>query len=168
MKSIKLNAATVQQFVNGINTQLTKGKSVTLGNQPYVPSAMVSTLSGYIAAVNTTAAAKVAYHEAVVAQGAMRPSVLALVRDLKEYAYATYGNAPTPLAAFGLLPRKPPVVSAAERAASAAKAAATRLLRAQAKLAVSAPTVTVAAVTGSAAPTVTAPVVSVSTLTATK
>jgi hypothetical protein len=141
MKSIQLKVATVQQFIVGINTQLAKGKSVTLGNQPYTPTVMVSALSGYVTAVAATAAAKVAYHDAVAKQHALAPSVNALVRELKEYAYATYGDTPSPLAAFGLSPRKAAVISAADKAAGVVKAAATKLARKNAKLAVAAPTV---------------------------
>jgi hypothetical protein len=150
MKSINLKVATVQQFLNGINTQLAKGKSVTIGNQPYTPAVMTSTLSGYITATSATASAKVAYHDAVAAQRAMAPSVLALVRELKEYVYATYGDAPSPLAAFGLLPRKAVVISAAVRAPGVLKGEATRLARKNALGAVAATAETAPAVNAGA------------------
>jgi hypothetical protein len=126
MQRNRIEATTVQQFLNGISQELGKVKAMTVGNKQYTPAALTKILSGYVTAANAAQAAKVAYRKAVAEQHALAPSVLALMGELKDYVYATYGDAPAPLAAFGLLPRKARVASAVSKAAAVLKGAATR------------------------------------------
>lgn len=104
--------------------------SYVLGNETYASSALVSLFASLKAAIEAVDAAHVAVNDAVTAMHAVYakvgPVMLAYARVLR----ATYGNAATILADYGLQPQKKAAPrTAAEIAAAAAKAKATRAAR---------------------------------------
>jgi len=121
--------AQLQALVAGLQKQLPNG-SFTLVSTVFTTAALVTALQGLIAALTAVDTAQAGAKAALVAWEAeaakMGPIVLALKRTL----LSMYANAPDTLAVFGLKPRKVPAPrTAAEKAATAAKAKATREAR---------------------------------------
>ena len=128
MRTIKMTAIAVQQYIAGIQQELASAPSVMIDNVVHTPADMVQTLSAFLTAITATTTARLAYRGAVARQKALQPGAIALIRGLHAYVFATYGNTAAPLAAFGILPHKQRVVSAAVKAAAALKAKATYAL----------------------------------------
>jgi hypothetical protein len=121
--------AQLQGLILGLQKQLPSGQ-FTLVSTVYTTPALVTALQGTVATLTALAAAHAALKVALAAWDAeeakMGPVVLALRRTLQ----SMYANAPDTLLGFGVEPRKVPAPrTAAEKAASAAKAKATREAR---------------------------------------
>ena len=121
--------AQLQGLILGLQKQLPSGQ-FTLVSTVYTTPALVTALQGTVATLTALAAAHAALKVALAAWDAeeakMGPVVLALRRTLQ----SMYVNAPDTLLGFGVEPRKVPAPrTAAEKAASAAKAKATREAR---------------------------------------
>jgi hypothetical protein len=121
--------AQLQALISGLQKQLPSG-SFTLVSTAYTTPALVTALQGSITTLTALTAAHAALKVALAAWDAedakMGPVVLALRRTLQ----SMYANAPDTLLGFGLEPRKVPAPrTAAQKAASAAKAKATRIAR---------------------------------------
>ena len=121
--------AQLQGLILGLQKQLPSGQ-FTLVSTVYTTPALVTALQGTVATLTALAAAHAALKVALAAWDAeeakMGPVVLALRRTLQ----SMYANAPDTLLVFGLEPRKVPAPrTAAQKAASAAKAKATRIAR---------------------------------------
>jgi hypothetical protein len=121
--------AQLQGLILGLQKQLPSGQ-YTLVSTVYTTPALVTALQGTVATLTALAAAHAALKVALAAWDAeeakMGPVVLALRRTLQ----SMYVNAPDTLLGFGVEPRKVPAPrTAAEKAASAAKAKATREAR---------------------------------------
>ena len=130
--SNKTQAATLAQLqalISGLQKQLPSG-SFTLVSTAYTTATLVTALQGSITALTAVTAAhaalKVTLEAWATEQAKMGPTILALKRTLQ----SMYANAPDTLSLFGLETRKVPAPrTAAQKAASAAKAAATRIAR---------------------------------------
>ena len=153
--------AQLQGLILGLQKQLPSAE-FTLVSTVYTTPALVTALQGSISTLTAVATAHAALKVALAAWDAedakMGPVVLALRRTLQ----SMYANAPDTLLVFGLEPRKVPAPrTAAEKAASAAKAKATRIARGttskKQKLAVSG-NVTGITITPITAPTAASPV----------
>ena len=121
--------AQLQALISGLQKQLPSG-SFTLVSTVYTTPALVTALQGSISTLTAVATAHAALKVALAAWDAedakMGPVVLALRRTLQ----SMYANAPDTLAVYGMEPHMVPVPrTAAEKAASAAKAEATRKAR---------------------------------------
>jgi hypothetical protein len=121
--------AQLQALILGLQKQLPSGQ-FTLVSTVFTTPALVTALQGTVATLTALSAAHAALKVALAAWDAedakMGPVVLALRRTLQ----SMYVNAPDTLLGFGLEPRKVPAPrTAAEKAASAAKARATRAAR---------------------------------------
>ena len=121
--------AQLQGLILGLQKQLPSAE-FTLVSTVYTTPALVTALQGSISTLTAVATAHAALKVALAAWDAedakMGPVVLALRRTLQ----SMYANAPDTLLVFGLEPRKVPAPrTAAEKAASAAKAKATRIAR---------------------------------------
>jgi hypothetical protein len=121
--------AQLQGLILGLQKQLPSGQ-FTLVSTVYTTPALVTALQGTITTLTALSAAHAALKVALAAWDAedakMGPVVLALRRTLQ----SMYANAPDTLHVFALEPRKVPAPrTAAEKAASAAKAKATRAAR---------------------------------------
>jgi hypothetical protein len=121
--------AQLQGLILGLQKQLPSG-SFTLVSTAYTTPALVTALQGSITVLTALNAAHAALKVALAAWDAedakMGPVVLALRRTLQ----SMYADAPDTLLVFGLEPRKVPAPrTTAQKAASAAKAKATRTAR---------------------------------------
>jgi len=121
--------AQLQGLILGLQKQLPSAE-FTLVSTVYTTPALVTALQGSISTLTAVATAHAALKVALAAWDAedakMGPVVLALRRTLQ----SMYANAPDTLAVYGMEPHKVPVPrTTAEKAASAAKAAATRKAR---------------------------------------
>ncbi|HEY1692111.1 MAG TPA: hypothetical protein VGG39_08105 [Polyangiaceae bacterium] len=121
--------AQLQALIAGLQSQLPSG-SFLLGGQTYTSAALVSAFQGTIAALAALTAAHAGVTVALAAFQAALAKTGPLSRALKRTLQEQYANAPDTLALFGLKPRKVPAPrTAAEIAAAAAKAKATREAR---------------------------------------
>src|ERR1019366_3723158 len=121
--------AQLQGLILGLQKQLPSGQ-FTLVSTAFTTPALVTALQGTVTTLTTLTAAHAALKVALAAWAAeeakMGPVVLALRRTLQ----SMFANAPDTLLVFGLEPRKVPAPrTAAQKAASAAKAKATRIAR---------------------------------------
>jgi hypothetical protein len=121
--------AELQALISGLQKQLPSG-SFTLVSTAYTTASLVQALQASIDALNAVTAAHASAKVVVAAwleeQAKMGPITSALKRTLQ----AMYANAPDTLSLFGLQPRKVAAPrTAAQLAASAAKAKATRAAR---------------------------------------
>ena len=152
--------AQLQGLILGLQTQL-PGEKFTLVSTVFTTAELVTALQGTVTALTAVTAAHAALKVTLAAWDAedakMGPVILALRRTLQ----SMYANAPDTLLVFGLEARKVPAPrTTAEKAASAAKAEATREARGTAsKKAKSAITgnVTGVTITPITAPTAAAP-----------
>jgi hypothetical protein len=129
----KTNQATtlaqLQALIAGLQKQLPNG-SFTLVSTAYTTATLVQALQGTIAALNAVTAAHAGLKAALTAWDAEVAKMGSIIQALKRTLQSMYANAPDTLALFGLEPRKVPAPrTAAQKAASAAKAAATREAR---------------------------------------
>ena len=121
--------AQLRGLILGLQKQLPSG-SFTLLSTVYTTPALVTALQGTVTALTAVTAAHAALKVALAAWDAedakMGPVTLALRRTLQ----SMYANAPDTQLVFGLEPRKVPAPrTAAQKAATAAKAKATRKAR---------------------------------------
>ena len=121
--------AQLQGLILGLQKQLPSGQ-FTLVSTVYTTPALVTALQGSSTVLTALNAAHAALKVALAAWDAedakMGPVVLALRRTLQ----SMYADAPDTLLVFGLEPRKVPAPrTTAQKAASAAKAKATRTAR---------------------------------------
>jgi hypothetical protein len=121
--------AQLQALISGLQKQLPSG-TFTLVSTAYTTPTLVTALQGTLTTLTALTAAHAALKVAAAAYAAegakMGPVILGLIQTLQ----AMYANAPDTLAVFGLEPRKVPAPrTAAQKAASAAKAEATRAAR---------------------------------------
>ena len=121
--------AQLQALISGLQKQLPSGQ-FTLLSTVFTTSALVTALQGSVTALMAVTTAHAALKVALAAWDAedakMGPVTLALRRTLQ----SMYANAPDTLAVYGMEPHQVPAPrTAAEKAASAAKAKATRIAR---------------------------------------
>jgi hypothetical protein len=121
--------AQLQGLILGLQKQL-PGGSFTLVSTVFPTATLVTALQGTVTTLLAVTAAHAALKVTLAAWDAeeakMGPVVLALRRILQ----SMYANAPDTLAVYGMEPRKVPAPrTAAQKAATAAKAAATRIAR---------------------------------------
>jgi hypothetical protein len=121
--------AQLQALISGLQKQLPSGQ-FTLLSTVFTTPALVTALQGSVTALMAVTTAHAALKVALAAWDAddakMGPVTLALRRTLQ----SMYANAPDTLAVYGMEPHQVPAPrTAAEKAATAAKAKATRAAR---------------------------------------
>jgi hypothetical protein len=122
--------AQLQALISGLQKQQLPSAQFTLLSNVFTTPALVTALQGSVTALMAVTTAHAALKVALAAWDAedakMGPITLALRRTLQ----TMYANAPDTLAVYGMEPHKVPAPrTAAEKAASAAKAKATRAAR---------------------------------------
>ena len=121
--------AQLQALIAGLQKLLPNG-SFTLMSTVYTTAALVTALQGLIAALTAVDTAQAGAKAALVIWEAEAAKLGQIILALKRTLLSMYANAPDTLAVFGLKPRKAPGPrTAAQRAVTAAKAAATRAAR---------------------------------------
>lgn len=115
-----------QTLVTGLPV-LFAGKAVlVLPSGTYTLAQLTPTFQQAISAIEATKAAEVQYHDTVAAEQVAVAAAVALRKEVKQVAVGQFGAASSTLAQLSFTPAKPRQVTAATKAASAAKSLATR------------------------------------------
>ena len=130
--------------------------SLPLGGTTYTPATLVALVQSRIDAANQVATDKAAWQNAVKTYDALNTKVTVVVHDLKQLVIGAFGATSSKLADFGFSPKKVTVLTPAQKAAAAAKRAATRKARGtlgpKAKLGITGATVSTTAPATAATP----------------
>jgi hypothetical protein len=124
-------AAGIAALIAGFKKHYPTGSTtLQVGGASYTVDSLTTTLQGAVDQESAVEAAKTAYSAKLQAQRAQAPSNNALIKALKAYVRSTFGSSADTLADFGLSPPKARTPqSAAAKAVSVAKRAATRTAR---------------------------------------
>jgi len=116
--------------VAGVKKDLSSVAVITLEAVDYTSTTLMALFQSYIDAADATVTARGIWLVAVQKEAAMNTLILGVLAALKAYVTQKYGpGAVDTQADFGFSPRKVTVRTAAEKTASAKKAAATRAAR---------------------------------------
>ena len=152
-------AATLTTCANGLTANYATTQSWVLGTKTYARGDILNMLQAAITAAQNTQAAHDAWLAAVAGEQAQLGQLRPVLNDLHDALGAEWGRTNPKMAEFGFTPDKPAVRTAEQKAASVAKARATRAAKKAALATVGAP----AATPPAAAPTAPAPAVPVTT-----
>jgi len=123
------NLAQMQALISGLQKHTPNGQ-FTLGGNPYTTAALVQLFQSLANAITAVTASQASGKEVVASMRAVEAKVGPVFLALKSNLLNTYGGSTSTLADFGLEPHKAPAPRTAEqKAASAAKAKATRAAR---------------------------------------
>ena len=121
--------ALVQALIAGTQKHLSGG-SFTLGGVTYTAASIIPVLQGLGDAITAVNVAQSSARDAVAAKQGIEVKVDPIMGDYQRFIRVTFSNATQTLADFGLTPPKARTpMTAAQLAARAAKAEATRLAR---------------------------------------
>jgi hypothetical protein len=143
------------QVIVGVKKDLQNVTTLSLDGVTYTPTSLTALIQSRIDAINEVAIAKAKHADAIATFKALDTQVTGAVTGLKQYVMNALGKTSPLLADFGFAPRKVTVRTPEEKAATVAKAKATRAARGTkgpvAKLAVTGETVKLAALQAAAA-----------------
>jgi hypothetical protein len=131
--------ARVQRAIAGLQKYLASSPSMVMAAVTYTPAQLQSLLQGYAPTITALQLLHVQLHTAVVGEKAQAAQIDALLSELEVFVVNMFGAKSEQVTEFGFSPRKVPVLTAAQKAASKAKAAATRKAKKAALAAVGAP-----------------------------
>jgi hypothetical protein len=121
--------AFVQALIAGTQKHFPNG-TFTIGNTAYTTASLCQLFQSLVTAMTSQNAAQANAKDAVAATKGLQAQVDPVILNYKRYVLATFANATPTLADFGIPPPKVRTPRTAEqKAASAAKAAATRAAR---------------------------------------
>jgi hypothetical protein len=130
--------AQYRAMITGVQANVGTTATIPVRGVATTQPAVVAALQGYVDAADAVEAARAALEEAVARQDQAEVTANATYLAVKAYAIPTFGDKPTTLSTFGLqVPERTPM-SAASKAASAAKRKATLQARKAALAAVGA------------------------------
>jgi type I site-specific restriction endonuclease len=121
--------ASLQSLCDGLTKHASDIPSLVLGSATVQNADIVGKIQGAITLVKASAAARVAFQEAVASERAAIAALQQLLDDLKQTLRARFSNSPTTLADFGLKARTRTKPSPTTQVAAAAKAKSTRKAR---------------------------------------
>ena len=129
-----VNRSTIQardaEVISGIQKHLMNVASISLNGVSYTPAALIQLVQSEIDAANAATQAKTAFSQAAQANQAAHAKVAPVITALRTYVINLMGTQGTTLDDFGFSPPKAhKVLTAAEKAAAAAKRKATRAAR---------------------------------------
>jgi hypothetical protein len=129
--NVPTQQATDQAMIDGLTKhQSTIPSSLLIAGAPVPTTTVISTLQSRIAARTAVLQAEAAYHAAVQASEQEQQKTQPLVSGARQAVALMFAGQITALADFDMKPRKAPAPrTPAQKAASAAKAAATRAAR---------------------------------------
>jgi hypothetical protein len=140
--------ARVTSAIAGVSKNLSAVTQISLAGVVFTPTTLLALLQAYVTLVTALSAAHNQVHGLVTQEKTQRKQMIAILQALNAFVINMFGTDPSKLGDFGFSPRKVGVESAATRAASVAKAKATRNAKKAALAAITSP-VTPPAVTGS-------------------
>lgn len=117
------------QIIAGITKDLTKTKSLLLAGTSYTPTTLIALIQSRIAGVNTVAAARANWLDAVKTQDALDTQVHEVEMGLKQYVLNTFGKTSPLLADFGFSAPKVTKTTTATKQVAIQKGQATRVAR---------------------------------------
>jgi hypothetical protein len=121
--------ALMQALISGLQKHSPNGQ-FTLGGAPYTTASLVQLFTSLVNAITAVTAAQASTKEVVATMYAVAAKVGPVFLALKSNLLNTYGTSTSTLADFGLEPQKARAPRTSEqKAASAAKAEATRIAR---------------------------------------
>jgi hypothetical protein len=133
MSATRLTKATWEQRIRGLIAGTQKHPPtgpLTIGGATFTATALVQLLQSLADALAAADAAKASWQDALKNVTGVRGKVGPVVQAYRTWLVATYGSAPSTLADYGVTPRKAPTpLTAEQKVARAAKAAATRKAR---------------------------------------
>jgi hypothetical protein len=121
--------ARAAQVNAGIHQHLLSTPSIPLGGSTYSPADLMKLVQSSIDSAKTTDAAKANWHSTVFAEQTLEAQLAPLLRELRQYVISVFGATSPVLADFGFTPPKRATRTPEEKAATAAKAKATRAAR---------------------------------------
>ena len=129
-KPSRVDQMAADQFLmDGLNKLAAKIPPVFVAGVAVPATTVVAALQARVAASQTTVSARASWQAAVAAERDERAKSQSLVSACKQALLLAFAGQVDTLAAFGLTPRKPRVVSPETKVAAAAKAKATRAAR---------------------------------------
>jgi hypothetical protein len=133
MSTSKIAKATLEQQIRGLvaGTQkhMTSG-TLTLLGATYTATALVQLLQSLGDALAAVDTAKAGWQSTLKNEASVAAQVRPVIQAYRGWVLTTYGSAPSTLADYGVTPRKVPTpLTAEQKVARAAKAAATRKAR---------------------------------------
>jgi hypothetical protein len=131
--------ARVMLAIAGIQKYLASLPSMVMAAVTYTPTQLETLLTGYATTVTALKLLHVQLHTAVVGEKAQATQIEELLSELEIFVVNMFGAKSDQAKEFGFLPHKVPVLTAAQKAASKAKAAATRKAKKAALAAVASP-----------------------------
>jgi len=133
MSAAKVTKATLEQRVRGLVAGTQKHPptgSLTVGGGTFTATTLVQLLQSLADALGAVDSAKASWQDALKNAADVNAKVGPVVQAYRSWVVATYGNAPSTLADYGVTPRKVPTPLTAEQlVAKAEKAEATRKAR---------------------------------------
>jgi len=133
MSAAKVTKATMEQRIRGLVAGTQKHPPtgpLTVGGATYTATVLVQLLQSLADALAAVDSAKASWQDALKNATEVKAKVVPVVQVYRSWVAVTYGNAPTTLADYGVTPRKVPApLTAEQKVARAAKAAATRKAR---------------------------------------
>ncbi len=120
---------TDQQVIQGIKKDLQSMTTLALGATSYTPTSLVAFIQSHIDAANAVVIAKANWENAIKTYAGIDKQAQVVLHDLKQLVMGAFGATSSKLADFGYQPRKVTVLTPEQKAAAAAKRAATRKAR---------------------------------------
>jgi hypothetical protein len=118
-----------QMVIQGVQKDLNTMSNLLLGASTYTPASLTALVQSRIDAANAVATAKAAWQHAAATYDAVNQQVGVVVHDLKQFVIGAFGTTSPKLADFGFVPRTVTPLTVEQKAAAAAKRAATRKAR---------------------------------------
>ena len=125
--------------ISGIQKYFASFPSLVLAAATYTPVQLQSLLQAYIAAVTALALLHAQLRTAVTSTKSQGAQLDAVLSALESFVVNMYGESSVQVTEFGFTPRKVTALTAAQKAASTAKATATRKAKKAALASVTAP-----------------------------
>jgi len=117
------------QVIAGIQKHLQNTSSLPLVGSTYTPADLVKLVQSRIDASGQSDATKATWHSSVLAGETLNTKLTPVLRALRQYVINVFGATSPVLADFGFVPPKSATRTPEQKAASAAKAKATRKAR---------------------------------------
>ena len=126
-KSQTVTAAT--HLIAGVNKHLTSTTPIVILGSPSTPAEITTKLQSIVNLRSDVETAKAATKAKLATEAASMPSLLAFMSAFETYVKAAYGASPDVLADYGIHPKPRAPLTVEQKAAAAAKRAATRAAR---------------------------------------
>jgi hypothetical protein len=118
-----------QKLIDGLNKHSQTIPSLVIGGTSLTTAAIIGILQARLATANAAQSTRATWQTAVKADKDERAKTKSFTSGLRQALHVAFDGSIDALADFGLVPRKPHVISPEKKAAATAKALATRAAR---------------------------------------